>query len=99
MINNWRSFNAVFNGNEEKKKLEINKKDKPILSEEQIEIIENKIIEAFTEQIKVTIIHYKKYDFYKSNGIITNINTVKKTITLNNNETIYFMNIVKICKN
>lgn len=93
----WMPFNSIFNGNEEKRNIAKNsKKTKPILSEEQIENIENKIIEAFTEQIPVTIIHYKKYEFIKSVGIITKINSVKKTITLNDKETIYFINIVNI---
>ena len=57
----WMPFNSIINGNEEKEKLSVVKKVKPTLSEEQIEIIENIIIEAFTEQVPVEIIHYKKY--------------------------------------
>ena len=59
----WMPFNSIINGNEEKEKLSVVKKVKPILSEEQIEIIENIIIEAFTEQVPVEIIHYKKYNY------------------------------------
>lgn len=95
--NKWMPFNSLFNGNEEKKKLGDNfKKNKPILSDEQLEGIENKIIEAFTEQIPVTIIHFKKYDYMETNGFITKINSVKKNITIDNNETIYFINIIDI---
>ena len=56
----WMPFNSLFNGNEEKDKIVVINKKKPILSEEQIEAIENKIIEAFTEQVPVIIIHFHK---------------------------------------
>ncbi len=92
----WMPFNSLFNGNEEKDKIVVINKKKPILSEEQIEAIENKIIEAFTEQVPVIIIHFHKYDFIESIGIITKIDSIKKTITLNHNEIIYFINIIKI---
>ena len=92
----WMPFNSLFNGNEEKDKIVVINKKKPILSEEQIEAIENKIIEAFTEQVPVEIIHYKKYNYISSKGIITKINSVRKTITLNNDEILYFANIIKI---
>lgn len=92
----WMPFNSLFNGNEEKEKITVINKKKPVLSEEQIEAIENKIIEAFTEQVPVIIIHFYKYDFIKSTGIITKIDSIKKTITLNHNEIIYFINIIKI---
>lgn len=92
----WMPFNSIINGNEEKEKLSVVKKVKPILSEEQIEIIESFIIEAFTEQVPVEIIHYKKYNYISSKGIITKINSIRKTITLNNNEILYFANIIKI---
>ena len=61
----WMPFNSLFNGNEEKEKITVINKKKPVLSEEQIEAIENKIIEAFTEQVPVIIIHFHKYDFIK----------------------------------
>ena len=40
----WMPFNSLFNGNEEKDKIVVINKKKPVLSEEQIEAIENKII-------------------------------------------------------
>ena len=40
----WMPFNSLFNGNEEKDKIVVINKKKPILSEEQIEAIENKKI-------------------------------------------------------
>ena len=94
--NHWMPFNSLFDGNQEKEKMNIFKFDKPVLSDEQITLIENTIIEAYTESVPVVVTHYQKYNFIKSEGLITKIDSIKKNITLNNKDIIYFVNIIEI---
>lgn len=94
----WAPFNSVINGNEVIKEIqeEKSRKEKPTLSEDQIEEIETTILEVFNNQSVVDVIFYKNNHFYKITGIITNVDTVQKKITINNKNSYYFSNIIKI---
>lgn len=94
----WAPFNSVINGSEVIKEIqeEKSRKEKPVLSEEQLEELENIIFEAFNSQSVIEVIFYKNNHFNKITGIITNIDTAKKKITINNKNSYYFSNIIKI---
>ena len=72
-----------------------NKVYKPTLSEDQIEFLNEKIFEAYTNHLKVNIFIYSNFNIIKLIGFINNINLNKKYITFNHNH-IYFNQILKI---
>ena len=93
----WAPFNSLFD--DKKIYNEINKTkqniDKPILSADQIEYLNEKIFEAYTNHIKVNLSIYKNHNIINLIGFINNININKKCITFNNNY-IFFNQILKI---
>jgi len=93
----WSPFNSVINNKvimSEIKSKE-NRINKPILSEEQINDIENTIIESFTSNLNVMVSYYNNYKIDTYIGLINKINSTNKTITINN-KILYFNNILKI---
>lgn len=94
----WAPFNSLINGYYLIKSIEYekNKIPKPILSEEQINIIEQKIIEAYIDQTKLELKIYKNGYIYNTYGLITKINSINKKIILNNKKVIYFFEILDI---
>ena len=93
----WKPFDSCYSSNKiiidvNKEKL---KKSIPILSEDQKEIIEEKLITAFYLKINIKLEYYYggiiKYEY----GIIKNINKIEKKIYLNN-KFIYFKQILNI---
>ena len=93
----WAPFNSVINGSNILNEINKNRNtiNKPILSEDQIELLNEKIFEAYTNHLKVIIYIYKNFNIIKLEGFINSINTIKKTITFNNSR-IYFNQILKI---
>ena len=93
----WAPFNSVINGNILVNELLKNKKkiNKPTLSEDQIELLNEKIYEAYTNHIKVKLSIFKDMNIYEINGYINNINTTNKSITFNNSY-IYLNQIIAI---
>lgn len=69
---------------------------KPILSLEQLEEIEEKLIEAYYEQIKVTLKIYKNGYITSVTSFILEINTTYKKITLTNKDKILFKQIIEV---
>lgn len=93
----WAPFNSLFNDKLLMKEINNKKQiiDKPTLSDDQIEYLNDKILEVFTNHIKINLFIYKNQNIIKLNGFINNINVNKKCITFNNNY-IYFNQILKI---
>ena len=93
----WAPFNSVINNisivNELNKKRE--KIIKPILSVDQIELLNEKIFESYINHLNIILFIYKNEKIIKLNGYINNINKYKKCITFNKNY-IYFNQILKI---
>lgn len=94
----WQPFNSVINTNQvinsiikEKQKIE-----KPILSKEQQTKLEEKIIEAYYEQIPIEIQYYQSGHILTTKGIIKNINNTYKKIFLDNQKILLFQQIIKI---
>lgn len=93
----WAPFNSVVNDkvllNELSNKR--NRVIKPTLSEDQIELLNEKIFEAYTNHLKVDLYIYNNYNITKLIGYVNNINISKKCITFNKIY-IYFNQILKI---
>ena len=96
----WAPFASVINGNEVIREIEEEKAriEKPSLSEEQIESLEHDLIESYNNSHIVDVIFYKQYHIYKITGIITKLDGATKKITINNNKTLFFSNILAIIK-
>jgi hypothetical protein len=94
----WAPFNSVINGNQVLNELANNKNKitKPILSEEQIEVLEHKIIDSYTESSEITISYFKNNYINEVNGIITKLDPINKKIVINNKIILYFNNIINI---
>ncbi len=93
----WAPFNSVINDKTIIKDL-INKKrkiTKPTLSQDQIDFLNEKIFEAYTNHIKVNLFIYINENVIKLIGFVNNINVSKKYITFNKSH-IYFNQILKI---
>lgn len=94
----WAPFNSVINGNEVLSSIteEKSKINKPTLSEEQINNLENKIIEAYSKNIQVELIYFKNGKNNKLSGQITKLDPINKKIILNYHTDVYFNNILDI---
>lgn len=94
----WAPFSSVLNGSEALTELaqEKEKISKPILSDEQKMILENKIIEFFSQKDEVNIIYYESGYIKKVTGIITKLDSVERKIYLNNKLYLHFSNILDI---
>lgn len=94
----WAPFNSVINGNDVIKEIREEKSHfkKPILSEEQIADLEERIIISYNEQSEIDIIHYRQGKAYKLHGKVTKLDSNTKKITINYKNDIFFGNILKI---
>lgn len=93
----WQPFDSVTPSKKMVDKL-LNEKlkiKKPVLSEEQLEDIQNKLFEAYNNEIKTTIEYYKNGYILKEIGKIKILYPNMSKIIINN-KTIYFNQIVKI---
>ena len=94
----WAPFNSVINNHDITDEIidRGNYIKKPEYTEEQLEELEYKIINAYNSQSNISIYFYKNYKNNIINGIITNIDSIHKNIIINNKESIYFYNILDI---
>ena len=93
----WAPFSSVINGKIIIKNIldEKNKIDKPILSEDQTNDLNEKIFEAYTNHMKINIYVYNNFKINKLTGFVNNINIPKKSITFNKSY-VYFNQIIKV---
>ena len=93
----WNPFNSLINGTKIIKELnnEHQKISKPILSEDQLNEISQKLIEALTTKSLINIKYYENGEFHNLKGIINYFNKQKNSITINYN-TIYLTQIIDI---
>ncbi len=97
-MNKWMPFNAVCDGTTlvdeiifEKSKIE-----KPILSEDQLTIIQEKVLDSFNTQEIIKIKYFKNNRIYETNSIIKKIDNINKIIELKNEKKLYFSQILNI---
>ena len=92
----WQPFDSVISSSEIAREVqkEKNKITKPILSEEQKNIIENNILEAYHENISIKILYFKNNQLYKKNNKIIKIYPTNKKIIFDDYSYLYFNQIV-----
>lgn len=97
MSSKWNPFNAVASGEymindvlEEK-----NKEKMPVLSDDQKEVIQNKMFEAFNNQEVIKVKYFKNGKFYIKEGKITNIDPNTHKIVINEEFSVYFSQIIE----
>ena len=94
----WAPYNAVAPGTEMVKEV-LKKKNvvkMPILSDDQIKEIEDKIIYSLNNQAEITIKYFRQGRFYKRYGIVVNIDILKRKIALNDEYNLFFSQIIEI---
>ena len=94
----WQPFDSIISSNKVinnilKEKQKINK---PVLSEEQLENIQNALLEAYNNEILTNIEYYKNGTILKEKAIIKILDLLHNRIILNTNKVIYFNQIIKI---
>ena len=94
----WAPFNSVTPSKElinrlDKEKQKINK---PILSEEQLETLQNNLFEAYNNELESIIKYYKNGIIFKEKAKIKVLDLSHNRIILNTNRIIYFNQIIKI---
>ncbi len=94
----WQPFNSVVSSTimfddvlKEKNKIKM-----PILSEDQKQELQDKIIESYNNQDIVKIKYYKDGRFYLIQGKITNIDENRHKIVINESFWVFFSQIVEI---
>lgn len=97
-IINWQPFDSLVSSQKMINSI-VNEKakiNKPILSSDQLNQLNDLIIEYFYEQINIIIKYYKNNNIYKTAGIIIDLNQSNKTITLNTNVKLHISQILQI---
>ena len=94
----WAPFNAVAPGAEMisdvlKRKYVVKM---PILSDDQITEIENKLINSYNNQVKISIKYFRSGRYYLREGIVANIDVLGRKIALNDEYNIFFSQIIEI---
>ncbi len=94
----WQPFNSLVNGKQVINTLiaERTKVRQPIISEEEENLLEEKIIEAYYCRNKVLITYYKDGYLLKTKASIEKIDSIYKTIYLSNQLKLLFKQIYKI---
>ena len=94
----WAPFNSVTPSKElinrlSKEKLKISK---PVLSEEQLENLQNNLFEAYNNELESIIRYYKNGMILNEKSKIKVLDLSHNRIILNNNKAIYFNQIITI---
>ena len=81
----WAPFNSVISGSKMIKELERerNKVPKPILSEDQLNKINNILLEAYQNKVLILIKYYKNGYIFIIKGSIIKINSLKQEVIIN----------------
>lgn len=97
MNSKWNPFNAVASGEymindvlKEKSKLKM-----PILSDDQKQELQNRMLEAFNNQEIIKVKYFKNGDLYVKEGKITNIDPNLHKIVINQTFPVFFSQIIK----
>ena len=98
MSSKWNPFNAVASGSSMVYDVlkEKNKVSMPVLSDDQMNELQEKIMTAFNNQSLVKIKYFRNGRYYINDGIITNIDVLGHKIVLNGDFSIFFSQIIGI---
>ncbi len=94
----WQPFNAVISGDIMIKDV-LNRKyivKKPVLSDDQIKLLEVKIFNSFANQEYITIKFYRNGKLFLKNGIVTSIDTINQKVFIDNCYSVFFTQIIEI---
>ncbi len=94
----WQPFNSVTSGVGMVDDVidKRSKKTMPVLSEDQIMTIQNKMLEAYNNQDDIKVIFYLNGRFFNRRGKIIKIDKNKRKIALNTGIFVYFSQIIEI---
>lgn len=94
----WQPFNSVTSGVGMVDDVidKRSKKTMPVLSEDQIMTIQNKMLEAYNNQDDIKVIFYLNGRFFSRCGKIIKIDKNKRKIALNTGIFVYFSQIIEI---
>lgn len=97
-MNKWAPFQAVIDGEILIKNALNNKSQivKPLLSEEQISELEMLIQDSYNNKINLEFTLYQKKQINHLVGMVVKINSLNQTLTLNNQKSINFSEIIRI---
>ena len=95
-MNRWAPFNAVCDGNTLIDDILYNKsnKNKPLLSEDQLELLQEKIVESMTTKTNITIKYFNNGFFYSLNIKIKKIDNITKKIFFEDGNWLYLNQII-----
>jgi hypothetical protein len=81
----WNAFNALIDQGERLTQLQLDRKrvPKPHLSMQQKERFDEVLTTALQQQCSVNVTYYDDGFFYQTQGIITTLNEIERTITIN----------------
>lgn len=93
----WQPFNSIIPSKQMIKDIltEKTKIKKPLLSDEQIQDIENKLIECYYEKVPIKINYYFQGNILATKGVIKKIDFTYHKIYLNN-QVLIFEQIISI---
>lgn len=94
----WAPFNSVTPSKELINRLDKEKQKvaKPILSEEQLELLQNNLLEAYNNELESIIKYYKNGIIFNEKAKIKVLDLSHNRIVLTTNRVIYFNQIIKI---
>ena len=97
-MSKWAPFNAVAPGDDMvsdvlKRRYVVKM---PILSDDQITEIENKLINSYNNQVKISIKYFRGGRYYLREGIVANIDVLGRKIALNDEYNLFFSQIIEI---
>ncbi|MBR1416555.1 MAG: YolD-like family protein [Bacilli bacterium] len=94
----WQPFDSLTNTKQMKHKLELEKQkvSMPILSDDQLQLIENNIKESYYSKSYIKIYYYFNGTILNKKCKIKFIDYPKKQITISDNTIIYYKQIVEV---
>lgn len=92
----WAPFESLFQVKDVLSELELNrqKEIKPVLSEDELQMIEATLLEAFHTKSYVLVRYYYQGFYYQKKGIIENIS--QKQIFFQDHSSLYFEQILHV---
>ena len=97
-MNKWMPFNAVCDGTSLVDEIiyEKSKIIKPVLSEDQLNIIQEKILDSFNSKELIKIKYYMNHRVYEVENTIKKIDNINRLIELKNGKKLAFSQILHI---
>ena len=97
-MNRWMPFNAVVDGTSLTAMIEKEKRyiKKPVLFDEQLDLLQEKIVDSMTTNTTIKIKYYYDGSYYYIDERIIKMDINKKKILFNNGKWIYLNQIIDV---